>query len=113
MEPGETKNDQARIIPLRTEELYQMLVMQRALRNERFPDCPWVFFAMESPSRPSAAHGMPPRRRPVCGMQQRRRPTKIFHDCRRTGVRNLIRAGVPEKIAMLISGHKTRSVFER
>ena len=122
LNPGETKNDEARTVPL-DGELYETLAFQRQLRDERYPSCPWVFFrdgeciskdfreAWEQAAKAAATRDENPVR--SLWNFENERPAKLFHDLRRTGIRNLVRAGVSERVAMLISGHKSRSVFDR
>lgn len=107
LEPGTTKNDDGRTVYL-DDELHEIFTRQWENRKKAKKILPYVFpnfngtakignfiFAWKAAcKRAGIGH-------------------KLIHDCRRSAVRNLVRSGVPERVAMMISGHKTRSVFER
>jgi integrase len=100
--PGDTKNTEGRTLCMEPE----LLEMMRDLRRQRRLDCPYVFHC--NGSRIKDFRGAWKRACREIGM-----PDMWFHDLRRTAVRRMVRAGIPERVAMAISGHKTRAVFDR
>ena len=112
LNPGETKNDEGRLIPL-AGELFEILSMQRQVRDQRWPTCPWVFFRYGQTDQGFRGAWEEASQRAGLIDQRTGKHKRIFHDLRRTGARNLVRAGVPERVVMAIGGWKTRSVFDR
>ena len=102
LSPARSKTLVGRILPI-SPPIAEALARRRARRD---PDSPLVFHR----------DGIPVRRwrtawRTAC--QAAGVPTRFLHDCRRTAARNLIRANVPERVAMLLTGHKSRAIFDR
>lgn len=105
LEGFQTKNGEARTLPIYG-ELVEWLTMQRETRDALFPQCEHVFHR----------HGRPIknfRKAWAAACEDAGLGGLLFHDLRRSAIRNMVRAGISEKIAMAVSGHKTRSVFDR
>lgn len=102
LEVGDTKNKDGRLIYLTT-ELHALLTAQW---QTRILECPFVFHDHGKQVKTFCKNW-----RKAC--REAGVPDKLGHDFRRTAVRNMVRAGIPERVAMQMSGHKTRSVFDR
>jgi integrase len=116
LNPGETKNEKGREFYMSEELLIEM----QSLHSDRRLGCPYVFYRDGQPIKDfreawkSACikAGLYTVVKNESGSETKV-PSKIFHDFRRTAVRDMVRSGIPERVAMTISGHKTRSVFDR
>jgi integrase len=104
LEVGETKNDEARTVYL-DPELKHIFMNRWANRRNLLP---YVFLNMQGNDR---IKRFDKAWKSAC--KEAKIGIRHFHDFRRTAVRNMVRSGIPERVAMTISGHKTRSVFDR
>lgn len=107
LEIGMTKNKEGRTIYL-DDELMEIFNTQRDSQKRGKLIVPYVF-----PNRKGDDGIRVFRRAWATACRKAGIPNRIFHDLRRTAIRNMVRSGIPERVAMMISGHKTRSVFER
>jgi len=111
LEPGTTKNGEGRTFPFASfPQLGELLHDQRERTTtfEHAHGCivPWVFHRSGKP-----IHGF--RKAWTNACTEAGVPGRLFHDLRRTAVRNLDRAGVPRSVAMQLTGHRTEAVYRR
>jgi len=109
LDAGSTKNGQARTFPM-TAELRRVLEEQQGetARLKREGIIPRYVFTKKNGARIGSF-----RKAWAAACLAAGCPGRTPHDCRRTAVRNLVRVGIPERVAMQLTGHLTRSVFER
>ncbi len=107
LEKGETKNKDGRTFYM-DEELKEIFRIQSERRKKVEKLGRYVFPGTDGQSRINDIRGA---WNTAC--KNANLGKCLFHDFRRTAIRNMIRAGIPERVAMMISGHKTRTVFDR
>ena len=116
LEPGTTKNTDGRTFPYRDllPELRDTIEAQWEVHENLKQQgilSPWVFPRHGSADPGGRIGSFRKVWKTAC--DKAGCPQSIPHDFRRSAVRNLVRAGVPERTAMMLTGHKTRSVFDR
>ncbi len=117
-DPGASKNREGRVFPM-TSGLRKLLEAQDAERK-RLKDAGHIVARVFVRCVRKNRKGKP-ELRPIGSFKKAWRtactkagvPGRLVHDLRRTAIRNLVRAGIPERVAMTMSGHRTRSTFER
>jgi integrase len=118
LDAGTTKNLEGRVFHM-TDDLRAILKDQHTAHKklkEAGQIEPWVFWRMVAEERGGKKKPQPIIKfNKVWDIACRAAgcPGKIPHDLRRTAIRNLVRAGIPERVAMTMTGHKTPSVFQR
>jgi integrase len=102
----DTKNQEGRTLPIYG-EMRDWLTVAKEIRDQKHPTCPWVFYDEKG----ARLYWFYEEWRAAC--ERAGISGLLFHDLRRSAVRNMERAGIPRKVAMAISGHKTESIYRR
>jgi integrase len=114
LDAGTTKNNEGRVVYL-TPELKSLLGAQvervRALERRLRRIIPALFPHLDGDEVGRLRRDIRSAWATAC--ERAGCPGMLTHDFRRTAVRNMVNSGVPERVAMKVTGHRTRAVFDR